>query len=428
MKNLKDKKLPDTPGVYLFRGEDGSVLYIGKAGSLRKRVKSYFSRGITDPRISLMLSQAVDVDWIELKSEAEALLLEDRLVKEYQPRFNIELKDDKMYPLLKVTVNEPWPRVQLVRRRHEDDSRYFGPYTDVGALRRVLRFLRKTFKLRSCKPKLPGPEDQRHCLYYHLGECLAPCIKEVSPTEYQDAVKQVCLLLDGRADELVKRLRSKMFYMSRHKKYEKAAKIRDLIFDLERVVGSKVRKEILKGMIYKPLEVDKEVRALGEVLGLPSAPIWIDAFDVSNLCGKEAVGSLIVFRNGLPYKNGYRRFRIKRVTGINDYAMIKEIMERRYKRLLEEGGHLPNLILIDGGKGQYNIARGVLGEFGIDVKVVGLAKRFEELYTPTVVRLPKDSPALKLLMRVRDEAHRFAVAYHRKLRRSLRKGQLLERV
>lgn len=398
-------KLPSAPGVYIFRSKDGSVLYIGKAGNLRKRVASYFSKSPKNPKMASMISQIADVDFIQLKSEAEALLLEDRLVKEYQPRYNIELKDDKRYPLVKITVNEPWPRVQIVRLRKEDGSRYFGPYADAGALRRVLKFLHRTLNIRRCRPKIPGPKDKEHCLYYHLGECLAPCIKAVSPMEYQDVVKQAILLFEGRGDELLKKLRSKMFYMSKHKNYEKAAKIRDLIYDLESVIGGRVRKEILKGIFYNPAEIDKEVVALKEVLNLPVLPLWIDAFDVSNLFGKDAVGSLIVFRNGLPYKNGYRRFKIKTVTGISDYAMIKEIMTRRYKRLLEEKGKLPDLILIDGGKGQYNIAVGVLKELGLgNIKVVALAKS-------------KDSLALNLLKRVRDEAHRFAISYHRRLRK-----------
>lgn len=414
----KAKSFPDLPGVYLFRGGDGSILYIGKARSLKKRVRSYFSKSAKDPRLALMLRMAVGVDFIELKSESEALLLEDRLVKEYQPRFNFDLKDDKRYPLVKITVDEPWPRIQLVRVRQADKGRYFGPYTDSGALRRVLKFVRKAFKLKNCKPKNPAKKDLLHCLYFHLGECSAPCVNKISPMEYQEIVKQVCLLFEGKEDELLKKLRAKMLYMSRHKNYEKAAKIRDLIFDLEAVIGSKVRKDVLRGIVFNPSEIDEEVNSLKDALGLSSEPLLIDAFDVSNLYGEDAVGSLIVFRNGVPFKNGYRRFKIKTVTGISDYAMINEILNRRYRRLLDEKGDLPNLILIDGGKGQYSTARQVLKELGLSrVKVIGLAKRFEEIYAPELIRLPADSPALKLLMRVRDEAHRFAIKYHRNLRK-----------
>jgi len=420
MQALKEKikQFPNSPGVYLFRANDGTILYIGKAINLKKRVSSYFNKTAKDPRIELMVSQAADVDFIVLKSEAEALVLEDKFVKEYQPKYNIDLKDDKRYPLIKITINEAWPRMQLVRKREEDGAKYFGPYTDVGTLRRVLKFLRKTFKVVSCKHKIINPKEQKHCLYYHLGECLGPEMAKRSPLEYQDTVKQVCLLLEGKGDELLKTLKAKMLYMSRHKNYERAAKIRDMIFDLERVVGSKIRKDVLRGAVYKPVEINAEVEDLRNVLGLTNLPLQIDAFDISNLFGQNAVGSLVVFRNGVPFKNSYRRFKIKTVTGISDYAMIKEIMLRRYSRLIEEEGKLPDLILIDGGLGQYNTAREVLLELGLGrIKTIGLAKKFEEIYSPEIIKLPKYSSALKLLMRIRDEAHRFAITYHRKLRR-----------
>jgi len=414
----KIKKFPNSPGVYLFRAGDGSVLYIGKARVLKKRVSSYFNKTLKDPRIESMVSQIADVDFIELKSEEEAFLVEDKLVKEYQPRYNIDLKDDKRYPLIKLTTNEPYPQLLIVRQKKNDGSKYYGPYTDARALRNVVKFLRKTFKLRRCKAGMPSEKDKEHCLYFHIGECLAPCVNKVSHILYGETVKQVCLLLDGRGDELLTILKSKMLYMSRHKNYEKAAEIRDLIRDVEQILGSKVRKDILKGMVYKPADVKREVEELGKVLGMEKLPVWIDAFDVSNLMGENAVGSLIVFRNGLPYKNGYRRFKIKTVAGISDYDMIAEIVERRYRRILNEGKGLPDLILIDGGLGQYNAAKSVLEAFGLGgIKVIGLAKRFEEIYSPELIKLPQDSPALKLLMRVRDEAHRFAIKYHRVLRR-----------
>ena len=422
MEKIKNmiKKLPGGPGVYLFRNLRGTLLYIGKAGSLQKRVASYFRKNKdADPRILSMRKQIANIDFIVLRSEAEALILEDRLVKDYQPKYNVELKDDKRYPLIKVTVGEQWPRIRMVRCWVKDGSRYFGPYTDSGALRRVLKLLRRSFKLRSCKVRHPGEKDITHCLYYHLNQCLAPCIRKVSPLHYQEAINQVILLLEGRGDELLKKLRTRMFYHSRHKNYEKAAKVRDLIKDLEKVIGSKINKKIIEGMPYKPAEIAEQVRELQKVLELDRPPVWVDAFDVSNLYGRQAVGSLIVFRNGVPCRRRYRRFRIKLVTGIDDYAMISEIITRRYKRLLEERKKdLPGLILIDGGKGQYTAARKALDKLGIgNIKVIGLAKRFEEIYTPEIIRLPKSSPSLKLLMRIRDESHRFAVSYHRKLRR-----------
>jgi excinuclease ABC subunit C len=419
MKNIKEdiKRIPCSPGIYLFREEDGSILYIGKAKNLKKRVSSYFTKTVKDPRIELLISQIVSIDYIVLKSEEEALLLEDKFVKEYQPKYNIDLKDDKRYPLLKITINETWPRIQVVRKREDDGALYFGPYTDSGAMRRVSKFIRKTFRIISCKTKIINLQKQKHCLYYHLGECIGPDLSKMSPTEYQEKVTDVCLLLSGKGDELLKKLRSKMFYVSRHKNYEKAAKIRDMIYDLENIIGKKVRKDILKGAFYKPADIKKEISELQNVLRMSVLPLWIDAFDISNLFGQDAAGSLIVFRNGMSYKNGYRRFKIKTVTGISDYAMINEIVSRRYSRLKKEKGKMPDLIVVDGGIGQFNTVKDVLEKLGLgNIRVIGLAKRLEEIYTPEVVRLPKDSGALKLLMRVRDEAHRFAILYHRKLR------------
>lgn len=407
------KSLPEAPGVYIFRDKNGSILYIGKAGNLKKRVSSYFRKAPSLPYKTAILAKKInDVDYIQLKSNEEALILEDRLVKEYKPKYNVELKDDKRYPMVKVTINEPWPRVQMVRRKKTDGARYFGPYTDSSALRRTLRFIRKTFKLRSCKPRHPTNKDIKHCLYYHLDECLAPCIRKVSPTGYNETVKQVCLLLEGRAEELIKKLELVMKHAARHQNYEKASRYRDFIRDIEKVVGTKVRRKILKGQVYVPSSVEEELKSLAKELNLGNTPSWIDAFDVSNIYGKSATGSMVRFRNGLPYKNDYRRFRIKTVKGIDDCSMMKEIVARQYKEK-----KYPDLVLIDGGKGQVNAVRKILPN---NINVVGLAKRFNELYLPgekNPLKLPKDSPALKLLIRIRDEAHRFAIYYHRKLRK-----------
>lgn len=428
----KVKQLPDKPGVYIFRAANGMPLYIGKAGSLRKRVASYFSKTRVSQRISLMVQQAKDVDSIQLKSEAEALILEDRLIKEYQPHYNVSLKDDKRYPSLRIQLLEPWPRIQLIRLRKEDGARYYGPYTDSGSLRRVLKFIWKTFKLRRCKPRTPRPDDIKHCLYYHLGECLAPCIRNVSPIEYQEVINQVCLLLEGRTKELFQKLRVRMQYASRHMNYEKAAKFRDIIKDLEKVVGTKVRKDILGGRVYKREETKKGLEVLRKTLKLSGELKWIEAFDVSNILGRQGTGSLIVFRNGLSYPAGYKRFRIKTMTTPDDYAMMQEIVARRYKRVLAEGKVLPDLVLIDGGKGQLAAAKQILTDLGLKaIPVIGLAKRFEEVYIPgrkQPIVFPGDSPALRLLIQIRDEAHRFAIAYHRSLRRKRVAESILDEV
>lgn len=409
--NNKVNNLSNKPGVYIFRNQKGNILYIGKASSLKKRVRNYFSRNVRDPRIASMVAQIKNIETIELKSSAEALILEDRLVKEYQPKYNIDLKDGKKYPFIKVTVNELWPKIQLVRLKKDDGAKYFGPYTDVKAVRNTLKFLQKNFQLRRCKPKKPTEKDLKHCLYHHLNECLAPCKKLTSPTAYQNVVKEVSLFLEGRTNELLRKLSAKMRNSSRHQNYEKAAKYRDLIYNLQEVVGTKIRKKILGGNVYIANSIENELEDLKNELSLKKMPVWIDAFDVSNIMGKHAVGSLVRFRNGMPFKNGYRKFKIKTVTGADDYAMMNEIVSRRYKKK-----EYPDLILIDGGRGQLHAAQKVLPK---NIKIVGLAKKFEELYLPDKIsplRLPKNSPALKLLMRIRDEAHRFAINYHRKLR------------
>ena len=271
MDDLKNKlkTIPNLPGVYLFRNKKGEVLYIGKAVALHKRVAGYFRKTKNiDPKILSLVDQISDIDYIPLKSEEESLILEDRLVKDYQPKYNVDLKDDKRYPLVEVTIAERWPRLLLVRQKKNKKSRYFGPYTDAGSLRKVLKFIHKTFHLKRCKHKMPGEQQGKPCLYYHLNECLAPCLKKISPTDYEEVMKQVILLLEGRGDELIKKLRSRMLYMSRHKNYEGAAQVRDIIFALEKVISRKVRKEVLKGIPYKPKEIDSEVKDLKKVLKL----------------------------------------------------------------------------------------------------------------------------------------------------------------
>jgi len=433
-KELKNKidKFPDTPGVYMFKGPDGLPLYVGKAKSLRKRVLAYVSE-VENPRLLAMVIQAEDIEIIPLKTESEALVLEDRLIKEYQPRYNIEWKDDKKYPLLKIDITEKWPRLQFVRREKDDNALYFGPFTHSGGLRNIMRLIRKVFKIRCCKYKNLKPEYATHCLYYHMGECLAPCRGEVDPIKYQEIVKQVIMLLEGRVEELLTSLRKKMMGASKRMEFEKAAKIRDLIFDIEKLLVEKVRKEVIKGKIELPqTDIDKELDSLKQVLGLPERPVYIDAFDISNLYGTNPVGSLIVFKDGKAYKKGYKRFKIKTVEGIDDYAMLAEVIGRHYQGVVGEGGELPDLILIDGGKGHLNAACNILTKLGLtQISVIALAKRLEEIYIPSRKRpilLEKDNPALKLLMRIRDEAHRFAISYHRKLRKKMEKLSILDEI
>ena len=397
------KTLPDQPGVYRFADARGTVLYIGKALSLRKRVASYFhdSAGLS-PRIARLIPQITSVDVTVTASEAEALLLESQLIKQHKPKYNVAFRDDKTYPLLKLT-HEPFPRLLVTRRKKPDGARYFGPYADAGLLRQALQFLRRVFPLRTCRtfPKTP-------CLEYHLGQCLAPCVGYVNAAGYQRIVDDLIAFLDGKRDHLLRDLARRMTQASRDRRFEEAARIRDQIEALTSVI---VAKE--KSAYTGPLE------QLQLALKLPVLPRRIEAFDISNIYGAYAVGSMVTFVDGKPRKADYRHFRIETVQGIDDYQMMREVIRRRYGGSLSHQLPWPELVLVDGGKGQLHAALEELNALKRLAPVVGLAKRFEHLFVPDqsdpIILLPT-SPVLHLMQRIRDEAHRFAVTYHRRLR------------
>ena len=396
-------ELPDQPGVYLFKDANGQVLYVGKAASLRKRVSSYFhaSTGLS-PRIVQLIARIADVEVRTAGSEAEALLLESRLIKDYQPKYNVAYRDDKSYPLLKLT-NEPFPRLVVTRERKADGARYFGPYPDAGALREALQFMRRVFPLRTCRtfPKTP-------CLEYHLAQCLAPCVGFITEAAYERIVQDLVAFLEGKRDGLLRELSRRMDQASRHQRFEEAARLRDQMQALTSVIVAK-EKSALTG----PLE------QLQLALKLNASPRRIEAFDISNIYGAFAVGSLVVFVDGKPFKSHYRRFKIQTVKGIDDYQMMREVIRRRYSGSLTDELPTPNLILVDGGKGQLSAALDELNALARQIPTIGLAKQFEHLFVPgardPIVLLPT-SPVLHLIQHVRDEAHRFAIAYHRRLR------------
>ena len=412
--------LPDQPGVYLFKDAAGRLLYIGKALSLRKRVASYVRPIGLSPRLAQLMKRAVLLETRLTTSEAEALLLEAQLIKEHRPRYNVAFRDDKTYPMLKVT-NEPFPRLVVTRRRAPDGAVYFGPYTDAGLMHEAVRFLRRVFPMRTCAsfPKTP-------CLEYHLGQCLAPCADYVTAAAYRRIVDDLVAFLNGERDQLLQDLARRMRQASSAKHFEEAARLRDQIQALSSVIAAKER-----SLVAGPLE---QLRA---ALKLPRLPRRIEAFDISNLFGESAVGSMVVFSDGKPRKAHYRRFRIKTVLGIDDYRMMREVIRRRYGGSLTgtlppfdsaqggvpsrvEGLPLPDLVLVDGGKGQLAAACEELDALHVTVPVIGLAKRFEHIFLPgatsPIVLLPT-SPVLHLVQHVRDEAHRFAITYHRLLRR-----------
>lgn len=400
----KIKGLPQSPGVYIMKGEDGRTLYVGKAVNLRKRVLSYFRpKASLDGRIEAMVQLVEDIDYISTSTEAEALIYENGLIKQLSPRYNTALKDGKSYPMLKLTTSEDFPRLIVTREKKDDGCAYYGPYANAKLLRQAVIFLKQIFPLRSCVRM-----GKKVCLEYHIKQCLGPCEDKVERSEYSEVVKELKLFLEGRRKELLDTISLKMREAAAREDFETAAKFKNRLESLSTIKEDAVS--------YKP---SGDLEELGRVLGMARTPQTIEAFDVSNIMGEAAVGSMIYFHKGRPDKREYRHFRIKTVSGVDDYAMMREIVRRRYSRLLKEEKKLPDLILIDGGKGHLGAACGELEKLGLSkVPVVGIAKEFEKLYVKDKkdpVLLPKESKALHLLQRIRDEAHRFAISYHKSL-------------
>jgi excinuclease ABC subunit C len=535
---LKDKleTLPTQPGVYLFKDREGAVVYVGKARSLRDRVRSYFQASRPqDAFRGDMVTQIADLDLVLVDTEMEALALENNLIKRHRPRYNVLLRDDKNHPYLKLTLTEEYPRLYVVRRVAEDGNAYGGPYIPALLGRKHGRMVHKLFGVRSCKEVLNGRRP-RPCLQYQIGRCLAPCVAEIcSLPRYRQACDDARLFLEGRTDEVVRRLRVQMEDAAAEHRFEEAASLRDQVRALERletpqkittteleerdvfgmsaeggraalqvfavrdgkvvaregfllenlaepetVLSSALQQYYAQGR-YVPREVlvaqalpDAELlqawlsarrgtsvrirvpqrgeklrllemvqrnaqlaydlewrhprkqsqeilRALRDVLDLEVEPRRIECFDISNIQGADVVASMVVFEDGLPKKSDYRTFRVRSVSGTpDDFASMREVVGRRYRRLLEEGKDLPDLVLIDGGKGQLGAAMEALAELGVGHQpLASLAKREELIFLPgreEPIALPRASPVLQLVQRVRDEAHRFAVGFHRKTR------------
>jgi excinuclease ABC subunit C len=394
---------------------------VGKALSLRKRVASYFrlpgatvSASPLSPRITTLMTKVADLEIRPTTSEAEALLLEAQLIKEHQPSYNVAFRDDKTYPMLKVT-NEPFPRLLVTRRKLNDGAIYFGPYTDAGLMHEAVRFMRRVFPLRTCKrfPSTP-------CLEYHLGQCLAPCAAYISARGYQRIVDDLVAFLQGRRDQLLRELSRRMATAARDRRYEEAARLRNQLQALTSVIVAKEQ-----SLAAGPLE------QLQAALKLPQLPQRIEAFDLSNIFGQWAVGSMVVFVGGKPHKAHYRRFKIQTVQDSDDCGMMREVIRRRYSGTLARELPLPDLILVDGGKGQLSAACEELATLVLQLPTIGLAKRFERLFVPQspqpIVLLPT-SPVLHLMQHIRDEAHRFAIAYHRRLRGTSVTASALDRI
>lgn len=554
--NIKEKlnNLPASPGVYQFKDKNDKVIYVGKAKNLKNRVRSYFHSSLDSPKTFAMVNKVNDLELIVTDSDVEALVLENNLIKELRPRYNVNLRDDKSYPYIRVT-NEPYPQIYATRNVEKDGSKYFGPYTDVKNMKASLRMLNKIFKIRSCKYFIDDEVIEkgkiRVCLDYHINKCDGPCEGLVSQQEYNEMVNQVIRVLRGKTDDLINELKEKMNKASSEMRFEEAAQLRDKIEQLRiyaskqkivsnetidrdiisaaiegkdvactilnirngKLVGKrqftlnaekdeeeeKVYDAILKFYYNEYVDIPKEIimesepydyesildwlnskserkvkftipkikseaksllhmskqnaelqlkeiqlqkmkkegnlpyvlKALKRDLYLKNLPRKIECFDISNLQGTDTVASLVVFVDGKPKKSLYRKYIIKNVAGPDDFASMEEVIERRYRQLKEKDEQLPDLIMVDGGKGQLSSAISILDKLGHkNYEIIGLAKRLEEVFFPDKAEaqtIPKTSSSLKLLQHIRDEAHRFAITFHRN-RRSKRTftSELLE--
>ena len=415
--------VPHKPGVYLHKDRFGTVIYVGKALNLRKRVSQYFQssrRMGWDLKFNTLVEAICDFDVHVVRSEPEALLLESKLIKEFKPRFNISLRDDKRYLMLKVNLNDPIPNFTFTRLKKDDGARYFGPFVNSAGLRNTVALARKQFNLRGCRVFTPGEGDYKHCLYAHLKYCTAPCVGNVTREQYLEQVKAACNFLEGQCREMKPQLEAEMKKAAASHDFEKAADLRDLIRDLDDTWKKTEKFARVPYNLPQALNPKNDLVELAKILNLPAPPQRIEGFDVSNISGTFAVASLVSFKNGRPDRANYRRFKIKTVEGQDDFAGMAEVVKRRYSRSLRESKPLPDLILVDGGKGQLGMACAELKKLGIGkVPVIGLAKEFEEIYQPgesKPLRLGLNHPAVKLLQRIRDECHRVANSYNAQLR------------
>lgn len=409
--------VPTKPGVYLFRDRLGKVIYVGKASSLRRRLRQYFqpSRNQTwDRKFKALVDSIEAFEFHVVHNEPEALLLEGKLIKEFKPRYNVSFRDDKRFLLIKVDPREEWPRFRFARLKKDDGARYFGPYVHATALRKTVSFMRKKYGVLTFGRGAPTERELKYSSY-QVPARLSDCTQE----QYRQRIEQACAFLEGQHKEYLAEIEQEMQAAAAALEFEKAAELRDVLEGLQETVVVKTRKfaRELPGAI----EPDAEMGELRGVLGLPSPPRLIEGFDISHISGTHSVGSMVRFKDARPDKDNYRHFRIKTVEGTDDFASIREIVGRRYRRILDEGGTLPDAVLIDGGKGQLDYARAALIQLGLpSLPVFGLAKEHEEIFLPDQpepVRLPDNSPALRLVRRIRDEAHRFAQKYHFQLRK-----------
>lgn len=415
-------EIPDKPGVYVFRDRFGEVIYVGKARRLRRRLANYFQpsrRRTADPKTRSLINSIADWNYELVRSDDEALILESRLIKDYAPRYNILMRDDKRYMLLELDPGERFPTLRTARFKRSGDLRYYGPFPHGYALKMTLEYLLAHFGLRACRDSAPDEETRKRCLKRIVKDCCGPCTGKVSEAEYREHLDAALKVLEGDISELKAELAAGISECAASENFEKAARLRDVLDNLVAVFGRRNRsfeRPELPGAVSGPSAAE----ALRERLGLSGTLHRIIGFDISNTFGTQAVASMVVFTDGRPDRDQYRRFRIKTVEHSDDFAMMAEAVGRHFGRLLREKRKLPDLLMVDGGRGQLSAALERLAELKCPAfPVLGLAKRLEEIILPgraESLRLDRHDPALRLLQALRDEAHRFAIGYHRKLR------------
>ena len=427
----KVRKFPTTPGVYLMKDSVGRVIYVGKAKNLRSRAGSYFLKAAAEERRTADLVREIhDIDFLPAESEVDALLIESRLVKDIQPKFNQELKDDKTFPYLEIFTREDFPRVEFTREPKERGTKLYGPFASAGGLRGAIQVLQKIFKFRTCSLDIDNGDEKwrwfRPCLLASIAQCTAPCNLRISKEDYQRDIHRLRMFLEGKKRQLLDEMRGEMEQAAKELRFEKAARLRDEIHLLETLDNRGELDEHAQPEVFY-IDPKKGLAGLKKVLKLEKTPRTIEGVDIAHLGGGETVASLVRFIDGLPFKPGYKRFRIRGVQGVDDFRSIHEVVSRRFARLSDELEIFPDILLIDGGKGQLSAAIAAFSELGITPPtLISIAKREEELFIPDQdepLRLSRHAFALRLLQYVRDEAHRFARHYHHLLRRKSTLGE-----
>jgi len=421
----KVREFPLSPGVYLMKDGAGRVIYVGKAKNLRSRASSYFLKGAKDEqRTAVWVDEIADIDFVQCESEVDALLVESRLIKDIQPKHNKEQKDDKTFPYLMITTREDFPRVEVTREPRERGVKLYGPFASAGSLRGALQVLQRIFKFRTCSLDIEEKDERwrwfRPCLLASINQCTAPCNLRISKEEYRRDIRRLQMFLEGKKHDLIKQMREEMLAAAQALQFEAAARLRDEIAMLESLDKRGDLETHAQPEVFF-IDPKKGLAGLRKILKLAETPRTIEGIDIAHLGGGQTVASLVQFIDGLPFKPGYRRYKIREVKGVDDFRSIHEVVRRRYRRLREEGDVFPDIVLIDGGRGQLNAALAAFQDCQVTPPaLLSLAKREEEIYLPQLpepLRLSRHAYALRLLQYIRDEAHRFAQHYHHILRR-----------